>query len=199
MLQTLKASPLSNRRSERPAEKATNLRQALWKSAPSAAMGDRFQGRWYLFHYCPQILRMLRLLRGDAFSVIPNNHFPNIEGWSFLFRTHVRTMAALLTGLGAVIVVWLKKMAEEFWGYWLICYICKNCQWLPLSLHLQLPNVENGFALVVRLFFIKVSFIRCWGFHIGCESLKIFLSMHKAFTWRLWGGASYPHKQAHGD
>ena len=38
-----------------------------------------------------RILRMLRLLRGDAFSVIPNNHFPNIEGWSFLFRTHVGT------------------------------------------------------------------------------------------------------------
>ncbi len=54
-------------------------------SAPSIAMGDRFQGRKYPYHFCPQILRMLRLLIGDAFSVIQNNHFMIYE-YSFFIQ-----------------------------------------------------------------------------------------------------------------
>ncbi len=44
-------------------------------SVPSIVTGDRFQGRKISYHFCPQILWMLRLLRGDAFSVILNSHF----------------------------------------------------------------------------------------------------------------------------
>ncbi len=42
------------------------------EGVPHLLLGDRFQGRKYPFHSSPQILWMLRLLRGDAFSVIPN-------------------------------------------------------------------------------------------------------------------------------